>query len=116
MNWKKEGYVLSQDVCVVLSVMGKESKVLAGKVTYVGVKKLKVALDDSREIEFSGSTSKGGGIWGYIYYVYKNKDEYNAIKKSEELKYDLCEYIKDSVKSMSVDDLNYIKNYIESKK
>lgn len=114
MNWKKEGFRIDDKVCIVLEVLGRESKVLDATVTYVGTKKMKV-VSDARVFEFIGSNRVRGALCGYIYYVYKNSEDYYSFKKNETLKHELCGYITNNIDCMSLEDLEYIKKYIDEK-
>lgn len=97
MNWKKEGYVVGEEVCLVFKSYGGKVEFLTGKVTHVGTKILKVLKGENREFKFTGRNSVNGVLWGDTYYVYKTKEEYEKIvlenEKTEELRKKLTEKI-----------------------
>lgn len=88
MNWKKEGYQKGQKAFVVSKGMFTRDVVHYNDaiIIHAGTKILKVKLEESKRIlEFKDSTYSNGAFWGYGYYLYKSKEEYE--KKVEEIEY-----------------------------
>lgn len=99
MNWKKEGYQKDQKVFIVgKGMFTRDISYDIGIVIHAGTKILKVKLDNSERIlEFKNSKYSNGALWGYGYYLYKTKEEYEertkAIEYKEKLKYEARENI-----------------------
>ena len=94
MNWKKEGYKVGQEVYLVgKGMFTRDINYNEGIVIHAGTKTLKVKFKDSERIlEFKNNKYSKGATWGYGYYLYKSKEEYEeqtkAIEYREKLRYE----------------------------
>lgn len=112
-NWRKEGYEVGKDVCVVnhFGVYSQSSKLIKGKVVYVGTKRLKVSIpfgDSEKILDFNGKRSVSGLLFGDYYLVYKNKEEYEKEVKEKEDIEKARTFIKDNLNKLSLEKLNEI--------
>lgn len=110
MNWKKEGYQKDQKVFIVgKGMFTRDINYAEGTVIHAGTKILKVKLDNSERIlEFKNSAYSNGAMWGYGYYLYKSKEEYEERTKAIEYKEKLRYEAKESIKYLTNEQLEQI--------
>lgn len=120
LNWKKNGYELGQEVCVVYKVgfYNPKEVFIVGKITYVGTKRLKVVIPfgDNKEktLDFNGKRSVNGVLFGDYYMVYKTKEEYDEVVAHNEKAKELREYISNNVAKLTLSELEEIKSLMDS--
>lgn len=117
-NWKKEGYEVGKEVCIVnnFGIYNQSSKIIEGKIVYVGTKRLKVAIpfgDKEKILDFNGKRSVSGLLFGDYYFVYKDKEEYDKVIKEKEDIENARKYIKDNLNKLSLEKLNDIISIID---
>lgn len=117
INWKKEGYLVGEEVLLVSKLYFSErSSEHTGIIKYVGVKKLVVELD-SKKITFNqGSRRSDSNGFGMYYFVYKNKEERESILAKIKREDDLKEVITKEIKGLSLESLEKVYNCIKEEK
>lgn len=110
MNWKKEGYQKDQEVFLVSKgIFTRDIHFNEGIVIHAGTKILKVKMETSERIlEFKGSTFASGALWGYGYYLYKSKEEYDKEVKEIDYKNKLIQKAKDRLYCLTNEQLEQI--------
>lgn len=114
INWKKEGYIVGEEVCLVLKYYSGKVEFLTGKVTHVGTKILKVLKGGNRELKFVDGNSVSGVLWGDIYYVYKTKEEYEKLVLKSEKTEELRKKITEKIGELELEDLVAINNFLKN--
>lgn len=120
VNWKKDGYKVGAEVCIVnkIGFYNPKEIFIKGKVTYVGTKRLKVLIpfgEKEKTLDFNGRRSVDGILFGDYYCVYKTEEEYKQIVADIEKAKELREYISDNLKNISLKDLEQIKEVLDKK-
>lgn len=112
MNWKKEGYQKDQKVFLVSKGMfTRDINYNTGTVIHAGTKILKVKIDNSnseRILEFKNKPYANGALWGYGYYLYKTKEEYEERTKATEYREKLRYEAKESLSKLTNEQLEQI--------
>ena len=116
MNWKKEGWEVGQEVFLVVKGMfTRDIKYQTGKVTHVGTKLLKVDVEPKMQLTFKDNNQTSGHIasFGYIYEVFKSKEDfYEESEKRERKKY-LVGRISRNIQVLSDEKLELINTWIK---
>lgn len=120
VNWKKEGYQVGAEVCIVNKVgfCNPKEIFIKGKVVYAGTKRLKVLIpfgEKEKTLDFNGKRSVNGILFGDYYCVYKSKEEYDKLVADSEKAKELREYISDNLKKISLKDLEALKEVLDEK-
>lgn len=118
MNWKKEGYTKGQKVFIVSKGMfTRDIHFHEGEITYVGTKILKVKTKlQKKDLEFKDSRVVNSTMFGYGYYIFKSKEEYEEHEKKVQYRYILRKKVQDGVVKLSNEQLEEILKWIEEKK
>lgn len=121
INWKKEGYEVGDEVCIVSTFelySLEEIKYIVGKVTHVGTKILKVTIPDvdkEKTLKFNGRRSVPGGFWERTYCVYKTKEDYQEAVAKREKAEELKKYISKNLDNLALEDLEVVGDIIDKK-
>lgn len=120
-NWKKEGYKVEDNVCIIGQSVGWTSREIkkSGKVIYVGTKILKVEIDrkddEPRILTFNGKDYTKGEFFGNYYVLYKTEEDYDNMVKDRKKKILLQDNIIKNINKLSLLELEKIKEIIDSK-
>lgn len=118
INWKKEGYILGENVLIVnkFGIYNQRQNLIDGVVTYVGTKVLKVSIynnENEKILTFNGRKSCSGAVFGDFYVVYKSKEDYDKEVLDREEMENLKVYITRSLSELDLDTLINIKDNID---
>lgn len=86
MNWKQEGYVVGNKVCLENIMLYSGSTIDDAEIIYVGNKILKVKTDNDKVIQFKDSRTAKGVCFGCIYKIHKNREDYEQLIQTKKIK------------------------------
>jgi hypothetical protein len=113
MNWKQEGYIVGNKVCLENIMLYSGSTIEDAEIVYVGNKILKVKTNNDKVIQFKDSRTARGSCFGFMYQIHKSKEEYEQIINTEKDRQVLIEKIGRKLDELSLEKLKEIENIIE---
>lgn len=117
MNWKKEGYKIGQEVFLLRTcAFGMNTFMDKGTVAHVGTKLLKVNCSPKMQLTFRGNNRCSGGLYGFMYYLYKSEEDYMREEKQEEIRKELENKVKKDIDKLTNEQLEIITQWIEGDK
>lgn len=113
MNWKQEGYQIGDEVCLENIMLYSGSTIEDADIMYVGNKILKVKTSNDKIIQFKDSKTASGHCFGFMYKIYKNREEYEQLIQTKKDKEILIDKISKKLDKLSLEKLQEIENIIK---